>query len=250
MGLVTRSSVASSTSRSPRSSRSRPVSACARAACFAGRSYEHGEHHVGWRDEALPMRWVRGGREPRRRRAGRGAPPARPVHNIKPAGLLICMTSPRAKATRNPLALWGRSPDYMSMDPSRSSEARSRFRLGMHPPTASTAWGGSRAKTRVFRESRMQFSTARGLKQVDARIIEHAQAPRIPGRGAPIRPSRRPVRLAVRSYAIGKPAGAVCRLLVRNPRGVGAPDSLPDHHFIAVDGPLCSVRPSAQVFCP
>jgi hypothetical protein len=50
-------------------------------------------------------------------------------------------------------------------------------------------------------------------------------------------------RLAVRSCAIGKPDGAVRGLLVRDPQGVGAPDSLPPYYLIAVGDPLCSVHP-------
>jgi len=66
--------------------------------------------------------------------------------------------------------------------------------------------------------------------------------------------STRPAGFAVRSYAIGKPKGTVCGLLVRNPPGGGAPDSLPDslptRYLIAVGDPPFSVRPVAQVFCP
>jgi hypothetical protein len=85
---------------------------------------------------------------------------------------------------------------------------------------------------------------------VDARIATQTWASRTHGRDAPIRRSTRPTGFAVRSYAIGNAGGAVCGLLVRNRRGVGAPDSLPTHYLIAVGDQLCSVRPIAQVFCP
>lgn len=52
--------------------------------------------------------------------------------------------------------------------------------------------------------------------------------------GRPIRLSSHPAGFAVRSCAIGKPGRAACRFLVRNPRGTGAPDSLPTHYLIAV----------------
>lgn len=68
--------------------------------------------------------------------------------------------------------------------------------------------------------------------------------------GRPIWLSTHPAGFAVRSRAIGKPGGAAFAFLVRNTRGVGAPDSLPTHYLIAVGDPPCSVRPIAQVFCP
>jgi hypothetical protein len=51
-------------------------------------------------------------------------------------------------------------------------------------------------------------------------------------RTTPVRFSMAPGRIAVRSYAIGKPGGAACGLPVRNPLGVGAPDSLPTHYLL------------------
>jgi hypothetical protein len=85
---------------------------------------------------------------------------------------------------------------------------------------------------------------------LDAQIAKQSWASRTHGRGAPVRPSTRAAVFAVRSYAIGKPGGAACGLLVRDPLGADAPDSLPTHYHIAVGDPPCSVRPFAQVLCP
>jgi hypothetical protein len=64
------------------------------------------------------------------------------------------------------------------------------------------------------------------------------------------RPRSLAVRVAVRSCATGKPRRADSGVLVRNPTGVGAPDSLPALRSISFDGPLFSARPRAQFFSP